>query len=910
MAFAALVSVIAGLVAALITGFVISGVSSPTTAALVALASFVLFMGAAPSGWFQGELRFVRYTLKSLGEISTRFLFSLLVVAFSWGTPGAVFGFAMGGLALLVTPRSFLKDLTWRPQVLRQKWRWAETAGIACTLCVVSVLVGIDVVIIAFLDGGSAAAAGFQALASIAKAPIYVAAGTVIVVFPLLRRPGVQVNAVLRAALRSFGRLALFACAVIATAPQALIAWALPQRYHDSLVLLPWLALSGLGYASITVLVTVLLGVRAYRRCQLGLGLASVLVPSGLFIGWATDGVSGLAVGCAAASVLAAAALAAISYPVLPPRSGRLAARGCVMAGGLFLCLQVVSEQPIVWLLVVILAGLYVLAQLRGGPIAAMDLLLVAAVTAEGMAKRIWSKQKAIVQGAGRPESLSFSKSLGAFVVCVAMAFGVRAIGLTQGFELWVDEMLYALLGQSVSSGEILPRLPDGPFFLHPPGFFWVEGAIINVLGVGGSNIDLVMQLRWLNALLGAVSVGLGFLIARKIGNQAAAWVTAVLLSFEPFVLRSNSHVFLETLAMATVLGGLLVLVTQLGQPLSPKRGWLLVLAGIMLGYGVLTKDFFVLCTFVPLVVAVVWRHTLHLRDSVRLLGAATLPYVGYMCIVIAQGMLPDWMRAKLGGVQRLIGLEKSTGFTAESSPSLISRLLDNAGHFGSSYILLALCPVAAALLCLSARPERRLIGLVSLSLGMYGLYSAAFGTFEEQYGYGVMIAGALSVVVLSVEVVERYPRFRKPVIAAGTVLLVLTTTLGLRLETSTDNGFSQVRQWVDNNLPPEARVTVTNSTGEVAFAEDKRFGVWPSAPLMLENKANYILTQSLPTSQGYGYVEPSMLPWLQEHASPVFILPGLTNGTTTLWFVDSDDLDAGARQGVGTPSATYETGK
>ncbi|MFP3581113.1 phospholipid carrier-dependent glycosyltransferase [Arthrobacter sp. fls2-241-R2A-200] len=520
------------------------------------------------------------------------------------------------------------------------------------------------------------------------------------------------------------------------------------------------------------------------------------------------------------------------------------------------------------------------------------------AVTEEATHPR--HRQTAPVRGSMSPPVMARLRGFCVFAGWVAAAFGVRAIGLTKGFELWVDEMLYALLGDSVSRGHILPTLPDGPFFLHPPGFFWVEGAVIHLFGITGNNVDLVMQLRWLNAVLGAVTVGLAFLLVRHTANRTAAWLTGGLLSFEPFVLRSNSHVFLETLAMAAVLGGLLIVVTQMGSRSTGKRTLLLVLAGLLLGYSVLTKDFFALCTVVPVGAATVWRQTLRRREAAGILSAMLLPYLIYMSIVVGQGMFPDWLRAKTAGIMRLIGVQKDTGFSAAGSPSLVSRLIDNASHFGSSYILLGLCPVAATLLCLSRRPERRLIGLISLSLGVYGVYSAVFGTFEEQYGYGVMIAGVLSIAVLSAEVFERGRRsLRSILLVSAVLLLLLTTVLGVRLETSTDNGFAQARRWVQENLPAQAKVSVTNDTGELAFADDPRFGVWPSPSLMLGSGANYVLTASLPASQGYAYMDPGMLPWLEKNAKPVFSVAGLTNGTTTLWFVDTATLDAGVRAGV-----------
>jgi hypothetical protein len=199
-------------------------------------------------------------------------------------------------------------------------------------------------------------------------------------------------------------------------------------------------------------------------------------------------------------------------------------------------------------------------------------------------------------------------------------------------------------------------------------------------------------------------------------------------------------------------------------------------------------------------------------------------------------------------------------------------------------------------------------MGLAGLALGMAGAYSAAFGTFEEQYGYGVMVAGVLCSVLAVVELRERFRRGRRVLMVAGLCFVVLTLLLGLRTTFTVDNGFVQARDWARTSLPADARVSVTNSTAEFAFADDPRFGVWPSAPLMQDAAANYILTQSHPTSQGYGYANPGMLEWLKVHATPVFSTEGPTNGSTTIWFVPPAELTSGAAEGAGTPSKNYET--
>ncbi len=883
MAFSVFVSCLAGAAAAAVTGMVTLAFATPALAGAVALGSLAIFIVTAPSGWLQGELRFTWVALTNIGEVVLRFGFSVLVIVLAWGAGGAVLGFAVGSVAPLAVPLSFYRDLHWRPRVLLDKWRWAETIEIASVLCVVSVLVGLDVVVVGFLDEGSSAAAGFQALASIAKGPVYVAAGTALVVFPLLRSPGAEVRQILGAAFTSFGQLAAVAFVIIATAPHELAGLIVPQKYHGSLELLPWLAVAGLGYAMLMVLSTILLAVRAYRRCQVGLAIACLLVVGGLWAGWHLNAVSGMAVGSAAGSVLASVVLALIAQPVLAAtaRPGRVAWRWFAYPAGLVVVLGVASQfQPLVWLLLAAAAGFAILAHQRG--------LLPG-----------WSKVARRLQG--------LTGTWMSFLAVVAGAFGVRALGLEQGFELWVDELLYVRLGESVSAGHF-PTLPDGPFFLHPPGYFLLEAGVIRLVNVSGEIVDVVVQLRWLNTALGALTVGLGFLLVKRLASIRPAWFCAVLLAFEPFILRNNSHAFLETSAMAAVLAGFLVLV---GTPEPAKRLTIILrwsLAGLLLGYGVLCKDFFIICTIAPVLVAVLWKRTLPWRKAAVVVAVAVIPYTAYLAVVALRGQMPDWVWAKSNGLLRMSGVEKNTGFTAEGSPSIVSRLMEQSGHFGTSYVLLALCPVVGLLLCFSLHAGRRFIGLAGFALGVAGAYSAIFGTFEEQYGYGVMVAAVLCSVLAVVEFRERYPKARRALTAISICFIAVTVLLGMRTALTVDNGFVTARQWVKTNLPADARVSVTNSTAELIFRDDARFGIWPSAPSMKEHGASYILTQSLPTSQGYGYANPTMLTWLKEHATPVFTSEGPTNGDTTLWFVHEADLDVAASANIGFPSKDHGT--
>ncbi|WP_432393461.1 lipopolysaccharide biosynthesis protein [Pseudarthrobacter sp. L19] len=530
IAFAFFVSVIAGTLSAILASGVTLAFAGPAMAGAVAFAAMLLFTVAAPAGWLQGELHFMRYAVISIGEVAVRFLFSFCVAVFSWGAVGGILGFAVGALVLFAIPLGFYRDVKWSPQVLHHRWRWTETGDIALTLCVVSVLVGADVVIVAFLDRGSPATAGFQALSTIAKGPVYVAAGTALVAFPLLRAPRIPDSEVLRSALRSFVQLAGVAFVVISTAPHSLVGIIFPARYHDSLDLLPWLGLAGIGYAALTVFATVLLALKAYSRCKWGLVVASTLMTGGILLGWQLADVSGIAVGCAIGSVLAGSVLATMMSPFLPVGEGMAALKGAVLIVSIGSVLAFASLWPLLWSVLAAGLGLGVLLYQRGnisghqslvsygrrlassfqatrgpagfptprltagwktgswlGPAASSRASRAIDAKCEG-ARRVPAfgvEHRPTMSAAVMLRPMNKTTSLALFLAIAGVAFAIRGVGLTRSFELWADEMLYASLGLSVSNGQ-LPNLPDGPFFLHPQDSSCWRVPLIGCLGSQG----------------------------------------------------------------------------------------------------------------------------------------------------------------------------------------------------------------------------------------------------------------------------------------------------------------------------------------------------------------------------------------------------------------------------------------
>ncbi|RBY78259.1 hypothetical protein DQ238_12230 [Geodermatophilus sp. TF02-6] len=366
MAFAWSVSAAGGLLAALVTGLVTATFARTAVVGTVAVSALVLFLASPLWGWLHGELLFVRNAVLLEVEVITRISVTVGVVLAGWGAGGALTGFVAGSLVVLLgAPRALWRDLQWRPEVLRERARWAETGDMALTQLIVYALIGADVVLVAALATHDAESAGYQALSTLAKAPVYVAAGSVAVAFPLLRSRQARTDHILTTTMRSFTVLALSAAAVVATVPRDLVLLVFPERYADSLRLLPVLAAAGVGYAALTLFTSVLLGLRAYRRCQVGLLAAVVLMPVGLLLGWRVGDVPGLAVGVALAALLAAGALWAAAAPLLPARTPARALRALVLTGVLVALLELARFVPPLWVAAILLLGAAVLRLLR-----------------------------------------------------------------------------------------------------------------------------------------------------------------------------------------------------------------------------------------------------------------------------------------------------------------------------------------------------------------------------------------------------------------------------------------------------------------------------------------------------------------------------------------------------------------
>ena len=503
-----------------------------------------------------------------------------------------------------------------------------------------------------------------------------------------------------------------------------------------------------------------------------------------------------------------------------------------------------------------------------------------------------------------KPASMSSSALRNPWWIALSvglLALAFRVFGVQRANDVFIDEVTYADLAREIADGK-MPSILGNPFFLHPPASYALNALVIRVLGLEGHPMDLALQLRWVNTVLGALTVVACFLLVRRLVGVGPAAVAAVIQASDPFVLRMDGRLMMETPAGLAVLSGWLLVLHLIDRKWDRTRLWLELSAGLVFGLAIVTKDMTAVFTVVPLVAATFWRKTVPLLTALRILVVSAVPYLIYLGVIAANGLLPQFIEQKSVGVLRMMGAVQMTGFNSVPGVNLTERLIDMAGRFGTSYLLLGLSILAGTVAATSQVTNRRVIGLFSLFTGFVGIYSVFFGAAEEQFGYCVVLAALVSTPVALAMLVSWRPRLRRITTAAVAVVAVLSLGLGIQARSVVDDGLVRARDWMNAELPGSSKVGLTSVTGEFALMPHEGWEVLPSLQSLRNAGAEYVLTQGRPLSEGYGFAAPELLDWLEGNAQPVFIFTGPTSGETVVWKLDRTKLDAAVDGGTILP--------
>ncbi|MGA2831202.1 MAG: phospholipid carrier-dependent glycosyltransferase, partial [Streptosporangiaceae bacterium] len=405
----------------------------------------------------------------------------------------------------------------------------------------------------------------------------------------------------------------------------------------------------------------------------------------------------------------------------------------------------------------------------------------------------------------------------------LAVAVGTSALIIRlalhgNSFDLFGDEVIYNALGRSVATGGF-PRFDNQLFFLHGPGFFYLEGAWQRLFGDPAGLMAQIYQMRVLNALLAAVTAAVVVLLAARLGSLRSAAAAGLLFALDPFCIRQNDRVLLETAMMLWVLLGYLVFlrlaapspVHRAGAP-SPvhRTGIRAIGSGLLFGCAVLTKDEAVLLTFLPLAVAAALRWVPR-RLVVLNAGVTALVYAVYAAIVAANGYAGALWQAKTAGIQRLLGLVQVTGFHSSGGGSLSARLIAEGLYFATTYAVLVLALPAVILLLRRRDPQVRVMALLYCAAGVTLGYALTLGTLEEQELYLLIVP---SVLIIPVAVSRMRDGAAGRELPGAAVITVLVLALGFNAATCVqwrgqpDDGYARLLEFMAAHVPAGARVS------------------------------------------------------------------------------------------------------
>lgn len=403
---------------------------------------------------------------------------------------------------------------------------------------------------------------------------------------------------------------------------------------------------------------------------------------------------------------------------------------------------------------------------------------------------------------------------LAAFSV-VALTVAVRSVGLLTAYDVYGDELIYRELGVSLAHGNFPPLDAQGqPFLVHPPGFLFLEATWVQVFGSGGNAFQQVTSLRGLQVLLAGASVLLLFLVIRETAGLLAAALGSVVFALDPYALRQNGRVLIETATMAFLLGGMYLILRMTraqGNKAVPA-----VVAGGSLGLAALTKDMAAAVIALTLAALLVTASGPSRRIAVTLAGVSAIPYVCYVLAVCARGLGASLWAAKSTGVLRLAGKDVYTGYDVNGSPSLSRIVQSQFQQYGVSFVVVAVGVAGSAWLVVRARTQaQRVLAIFTLaSAGIVG-YGAVFGTIEDQFLYFVAVPAFASAVAAGRELLCRASsrRRRRALKTAIAVVMVVVTVLDgavwLRTRTVPDDAQLRAAVWLREHARSSSTVGV-----------------------------------------------------------------------------------------------------
>ncbi len=489
------------------------------------------------------------------------------------------------------------------------------------------------------------------------------------------------------------------------------------------------------------------------------------------------------------------------------------------------------------------------------------------------------------------------------WILCIAvLALVARLTALGTAYDVFIDETSYTNIALSVAHGQGA-TLYGLPFVLHPPAAFGLWGLVIITFGLHGGTLATLYDLRTVDAVLGASTCVVTFLLVDRMARRPVAVMAAVLLAIDPLAISFDSRVMLEAPAQLAVVSMCLFLAwADATKDDSRRRRVLFAAAGLCGGMALSTKETFGLVVLVTLVSLLVTGWVVTRREALKVIVITVAVYVGSIAADASSFGFNVWWNAKFVGALRLVGAYQMTGFnSAQTHVSLLSRVLANSHVFGVTYVLLAtgmFCALGTLWRLepwygkrLGREPSRRasvMVSLWTLSAAAYLVYATLFGTIEEQMYYILLFPSVVSICIWSVGwSADRTRRWRRVVTALVALALVVDTGVWSAVHFGHDDEYRSMVAWEQAHVPVSAVVSATDGTSQFVLPRGV-IGQWATVAQLKRHHVDYVILATLLVDQGYGIAHPVFARAVERGGRLVFQADGVSDGSLRIYNVQA----------------------
>ena len=216
-----------------------------------------------------------------------------------------------------------------------------------------------------------------------------------------------------------------------------------------------------------------------------------------------------------------------------------------------------------------------------------------------------------------------------ALIAVVAFLARARTVMATRPLALGGDPFDYDRLGRLLAAGKgfgtsvLSPS--GGPTAFRPPAYPLFLGAVYRVTG------NSILAARLAQAVLGAVSVVLLWLLARRLFGRRSAYLAAGLFAVYPPVVFATAALMSESLFIPLLLAGLLALAVARDGTENAK--WWALAGGAFVGLGMLTRPNSAAMLPALVLFVIAWKRTGWSRRPA--LARAALVVLGALVVLI-----------------------------------------------------------------------------------------------------------------------------------------------------------------------------------------------------------------------------------------------------------------------------------